>query len=238
MPGRRLKPAGKRIISVEPSEEQKEQVWDIFRRWLVETIGVSDTFLTDTFHHAFSEDDDWSFVIRFHALIESGLNHLLANHFNDPRMTDLISDLPTHGRTSKMAFVKALNLLSPSKQAFVRVFSTARNQAVHDVRRTSFNLISYADSLSTDERQLWRNGLCGVIGPEFPFGGETYSTAEITESNPRYVIFLSTVFFMAVVLQHQERSQHNRKVTDAIRQLGELAFESHGHSVQDLFNPR
>lgn len=222
----------------DPSEEQKRQLWDIFQRWLVDTIGVSDTFLSDTFHQAFSEDDDWSFVIRFHALIESGLNRLLANHFNEPRITDLISDIPTHGRTSKMAFAKALDLLSPSTQAFIRVFSAARNRAVHDVRQVGFNLISYADSLPLNERQSWRSGLCGVIGPEFPFGGETYSTAEITESNPRYVIFLSTVFFMAVVLQHQKRSERNRSIADAMRELGELAFEAHGHSVQDLFNPK
>jgi hypothetical protein len=222
----------------EPSKEQKQQLWKIFQRWLVDTIGVSDTFLAETFHHAFSEDDDWSFVIRFHALIESGLNRLLANHFNDERMSDLLSDLPVHGRMSKMAFARDLDLLSSSQQAFVRVFSTARNRAVHDVRSARFNLISYADSLSPENRQRWRNGLCGVIGPEFPFGGETYSTTEITESNPRYIIFLSTVFLMAVVLQHQERSQHTRKVTDAMRELGELAFESHGHSVRDLFNPK
>ena len=143
----------------EPSEESKERIWSAFKVWLVDTIGVSDTFLTDTFIDGLTDDDDWSFVIRFHALLEAGLNHLLVTHFNDHRMNDLLSDLSTNGRTGKIAYIKRLDLLSPAARTFIRVFSVARNNAVHDVRQTRFSLRAYAESLPANERDSWRTGL-------------------------------------------------------------------------------
>ena len=57
-------------------------------------------------------ENDWSFVIKVHALIEAAISHLLTEDLCRPELADLFSRLDMSNKaTGKAAFVKALNLL-------------------------------------------------------------------------------------------------------------------------------
>ena len=101
----------------------KEDLADLER-----DVGVASGF----FHEVLSVGDDWSFVIKVHALIEAAVSHLLAEVAGQPALLDVFTQLElSNGRTGKIAFAKALECLEDYERGSIRKLSELRNQLVH-----------------------------------------------------------------------------------------------------------
>jgi hypothetical protein len=75
---------------------------EYFEDWIRRTLGIPRSPL-----HSLKSDDDWTFVIKMHAIVETALNHLLMIRLNNPKLSDIIAKLETNDRRKgKMAFVK------------------------------------------------------------------------------------------------------------------------------------
>ena len=73
----------------------------IFDKWLRESIGFPGDLFLDLL-----ETDDWTFVIKLHALVEAGLNHLLTSHFKRPELEDVFSGMEnSNTKSGKLAFI-------------------------------------------------------------------------------------------------------------------------------------
>lgn len=103
---------------------------------------------------ALLHEGDWSFVIKAHALVEGALSHLLASATMDPRLVKIFQRLETSNDvTGKLAFIKAMDLLTPHRRRFIKKLSELRNQLVHDVNQSSFEFGPYIDSLDSNQRR-------------------------------------------------------------------------------------
>ena len=97
--------------------------------------------LSPGFVDALLKEDDWSFVIKLHALFESVCTHLLVYHFRESSIHDVVSHLElSNKRTGKVAFSKALGLLGDDARRYISSLSELRNKLVHDVRQSTFRL--------------------------------------------------------------------------------------------------
>jgi len=100
------------------------------------TIGVNDTFFADLL-----KEDDWSFIIKLHALIESVCTHLLLYHFKEPKLSDVISRLDLSGQTTgKIIFLEKLGFLGKENRRFIVSLSELRNDLVHNIHKCEFDL--------------------------------------------------------------------------------------------------
>jgi hypothetical protein len=106
-------------------------------------IGIRQGFIAEYRH-----GDDWSFVIKSHALLEAGVSQLLAYHLGHPPLVDVFSrlDMAASG-FGKLEFVKALGLLDDSERKFVRTLGELRNMLVHNIANVDFDLRAYMGSL-------------------------------------------------------------------------------------------
>jgi hypothetical protein len=103
---------------------------------LEQSIGVEQGFFARLQH-----EDDWSFVIKLHAVFEATITHLLAYHFQEEGLSDLLTRLElSNTTTGKLAFLKALGLQGRENRRYVISLSELRNALVHDVRNCSFDL--------------------------------------------------------------------------------------------------
>jgi len=104
------------------------------------------------FFEKLREEDDWSFIIKLHALLESVCTSLLIFHLNEPEIKKFVSRLElSNTNTGKVALLKQLHLLGEYERRFVRELSTLRNSIVHDVKNSKFELKEfYADLNCTD----------------------------------------------------------------------------------------
>lgn len=93
-------------------------------------------------------EDDWSFIIKLHALFEAACTHLLLYHFGEPALADVIGRLELSGKsTGKIEFLGRLQLLGKEKRRFIASLSELRNSLVHDVRNAEFKLKEFVATL-------------------------------------------------------------------------------------------
>jgi hypothetical protein len=115
---------------------------------LEERIGVAPGFFD-----SLVREDDWSFVIKLHALLEAACTHFLLFHFKEPALGDVLARLELSNKTSgKIAFLSALELVDKVTRRYIAALSELRNTLVHDVRNSRFQLTEWV--LTLDPTQL------------------------------------------------------------------------------------
>lgn len=103
-----------------------------------------DLGLPDGFCLELNEEDDWSFVIKLHALIECAVADQITRAFERKELADVFSRAElSNTKTGKLAFIKALNLLPAAHIQFIRSLSELRNALVHRVQNVTANLVDY-----------------------------------------------------------------------------------------------
>jgi len=99
-------------------------------------------------------EDDWTLIVKLHAMIETGLNGALLRELEKPALATIVAKLDTSNQaTGKVAFAKALGILSDPSAKFIQQLSELRNKCVHDVRNFNFNLIKYLGELKEERRK-------------------------------------------------------------------------------------
>lgn len=105
------------------------------------------------------QEDDWSFTIKAHALVETALSTMLARVL-DERLNDVLGRLELgDAQTGKMKFAQALELIDPDQVKFIRKLSELRNRIVHDVRGIDFTFKEYLAGLDDNQRQALFDGV-------------------------------------------------------------------------------
>jgi len=93
------------------------------------------------FFNRLQDEDDWSFVIKLHAVFEAIVTHLLTYHFQEESLVDLFARLELSNKTTgKIAFMKAIGWMGKDNRRYISSLSELRNALVHDVRNCSFDL--------------------------------------------------------------------------------------------------
>ena len=140
------------------------------------------------------DENDWSFVIKAHALAEAAVSHLLTEQFKRPELADLFSRLDMSNKTTgKAAFIKALGLLGEEERRFISAFSELRNRLVHDVRNVNFDLLEHVESLSTKESETFLRNF-NIISTEV-----TDDVRNLFRFDPRQALWYSTMAFLGLV---------------------------------------
>jgi hypothetical protein len=112
-----------------------------------EHLGLAPGFLVGV-----AAEDDWSFVIKTHAMIEAAVSQMLAEACGKPEWLGVFSRLSLGDTTSgKLAFVKAIDWLHEPDRRFIRKLSEIRNDLVHNVSQTKFSLESYVQTLDSGQ---------------------------------------------------------------------------------------
>jgi len=107
--------------------------------------------------------DDWSFVIRCHAVVEGLVSEALARQL-DRRLVPLFGRLELGGVDSgKLAFAKALGLLSSDQRQFISLLSTLRNKLAHNPKHLAFDFDAYFESLDKNQRATFCKVLAGDL---------------------------------------------------------------------------
>ena len=124
----------------------------------IENFPKLDSFLTpleselglpSAFFRGLLDENDWSFVIKLHSLIEAAATRLLVVALDKPELEEIISHIELSGKTTgKLAFFKSLDLLDSKSIGFIRSLSEIRNKLVHDVSNVNITLEEYVESLN------------------------------------------------------------------------------------------
>lgn len=119
----------------------------------------ADLGLPNGFFTKLLDEDDWSFIIKLHALIEASVTHLLVKHFNEPTLETVFSFLELSNlRTGKLAFASSTGLIDTDIKRFIQKLSEMRNAFVHDVTNVNIQIKDFLDNIKEDDRKGYRKG--------------------------------------------------------------------------------
>src|SRR5262249_33506251 len=114
--------------------------------------------LPQGFCEGLHEEDDWSLIIKLHALFEAVVTHLLVAHLGQEALRNVFDKVEmSKSDTGKVAFAGALNLIDADQRKFVSTLSSIRNKLVHNVRNVTFDLRAHVDSLDHNQRTHFVN---------------------------------------------------------------------------------
>jgi hypothetical protein len=107
------------------------------------TLKLPDGFLW----HLIRSDDDWSFVVKAHALLESAVCAWLAAHLRKPELEAALTEVEMSARLELMS---ALNLSTSIDRGSMRALGKLRNTLAHSAKGTQF---TFAQHLSNGDRR-------------------------------------------------------------------------------------
>ena len=106
------------------------------------------------------DEDDWSFVIKSHALIEASVTQMLTEHSGDKRFKNLFERLPlSDEEIGKISVAKLLNFLGKRERRFIRLYSQLRNRLVHRVENINFSLKTHIANMDSSRRKSWQESV-------------------------------------------------------------------------------
>lgn len=169
----------------------------------LKSIGVANSF----FDGLLKSSDDWTFVIKVHALLETALTHLLVSELERQELSEIFANIEmSNARTGKVAFAKELGLLDEVGRRFIRKFSELRNDLVHDVHNTSFSFESILGSTRSNDLQRTARSCIDAASEFFKekleFSGRRVSRTQFTREKPRLAIWFA-VYFVLAEIYHQ-----------------------------------
>jgi hypothetical protein len=178
---------------------------------------AKDLDLNPEFFNFIVREDDWSFIIKLHALIEAAITELLTSHLGKGRLNEVIQRMTLNGKSGRIAFVKALDLLSPGDITFVRQLSKLRNSWVHKIKNVNMNLHLHVKHLSEKEFAEFSNALGVTLGA-------SKDKKQLMKDNPKISIHLRAFLFLSE-LYSKKQSAIIQQALESIAS-GEFDFEA------------
>ena len=149
--------------------------------WLETRFGLPHGFII-----GLTREDDWSFIIKAHALVEAAITNQLSASI-DSRLTPVFGQLElSDARKGKIAFTKALGLVDNSERKFIGFLSKLRNELVHNIRKVTFSIDTHFASLDPNQRSVF------IEAVTF-FATNTEGWKSQAVSNPKSAIFAATL---------------------------------------------
>jgi hypothetical protein len=180
-------------------------------RALETELGLSSGFL-----EGLRTEDDWSFIIKVHALVEAAVSHLLCSALGRDTLADVFSHLElSDKRRGKMAFAAALGLLEKPDRRFVSSLSELRNTLVHDVTNVRFSVSKHVADMDSSTFSAFVKGFDSFsTGGLVAFEGRAVSPVEVFQREPKTAIWWSAMLTVAVIYQVKEIERLRKEIND------------------------
>lgn len=138
------------------------------------------------------QGDDWSFVIKLHALLESVVCQMMATSLKCRELEEPLAQEVT--MESRITMLKALGLADENERRMMRALGRLRNSLVHNANQTDFTFKSYLsnkqrrDNFASDFAYGWPDPIPGT--------NAKLSRAQLAQTMPRLAV-LSAVLGIA-----------------------------------------
>ena len=147
--------------------------------------------LPEDFLFGLQEEDDWGFVIKTSALLETAINESLAKSIKDEVVLEHLIKLNLQGATGKLPLAKKLECIHPDLAALCKAFAPIRNKFVHSTDYLNLSLNDYIAQMPQSDYDRLFNSLPFTSNKKYEGPGNELSIKEYFKENPRMGIFLA-----------------------------------------------
>jgi hypothetical protein len=181
------------------------------------------------FIDALRNEDDWSLIIKSHALLESACADMLCHQLGKYELADVFAQLEmSNKRYGKAAFISALSLLSKAERRFISELSELRNLVVHNASNVAFSLRDYLLGLSGEKLTRLLASL-NLRLKSITISGETLEGNDLALRYPALVIWSSlTACLGSIYIQDVfaiKRNELIKKMVSELRKEGPIKIQ-------------
>ncbi len=201
-----------------PPEETGLEALDRLRRefweWADKVMA-----LTPRFFQQLEADDDWAFLIKWHAVLETCANHLLTTYFAHPELASVFAFAAmSESKAGKVAFIEKCNLLPADHLKFIRKFSEMRNHAVHDIKNFGFTFREYVERYKKEDRNALLRQISFAYEDDLKGKDRRATAVSVARIIPRAAISVSCRMIVAEVFAWEK----NKGDTDELARTRHL----------------
>jgi hypothetical protein len=211
------------------SDLRKEQL-DVVEKELEPELELPKGFFRQLY-----QADDWTFIIKLHALIESALTHLIDSLFETDSVVSFLGTLDIGGgRHSKVALLQIMNQIEPDEAKVVRGLSKIRNRLVHNIRHVAFDLKAYARELDANELIDFAATTCAPYADPEKSAEKQRAKREKIKNDPKPYIWLSGLHVIAMAASRTIIARTKRETQSLEHQVAKAKAELHDRREQRL----
>jgi hypothetical protein len=173
------------------------------------------------FFESLLNEDDWSFVIKLHALLEAATGHLLVEHFDDKRLEEVIAHLEmSNQRTGKIALLKSMELISSDHKRFIISLSELRNSLVHKISNVKFTFKEMVSEFSEKELKNFMKRFSLFLDPE-NLNEKLY--IESAKYDPKSYIYHSSMAVL-IFIHLSKKTSYYERIFKAVKLVNEEPY--------------
>lgn len=166
-------------------------------RSLAKILRLRETFLVDLLE----DPDDWSFVVKAHALLETAVCSLLSQHLRRPELEEVLAEKIE--MQARIEMTKALGITASEDRTAMYALGKLRNKLVHSAKDTGF---TFADHFKSKDAKKNFADAFGRGLPD-PAGTPPVSRADYVQANPKFSVFHAVVRIALYVVTEEQKIQ-------------------------------
>lgn len=157
------------------------------------------------------EDNDWSMIIKGHALIETLATDLIIAATEENKLKSVVERLPlADEEIGKLRIAKDYELLTQEQRAFVRRLSSLRNNLVHKFENLDFDLKVYIASFDEGQRKAWQNWITWYATDD----DTKQMWIKISLQNPKLGLWFAVFMFVSLVILDKRALVDKKRIAD------------------------
>ncbi|MWL87683.1 hypothetical protein [Cupriavidus sp. SW-Y-13] len=176
--------------------------------------------LPNGFFQKLRDEDDWSFVIKLHAMLEAALGHVIVHRLGYDALADAVSYMDmSDKRKGKVVIAAALGMLVSHEITYCDVLSELRNVCAHDIRESvAFDLVKTCAAMKPSQRGKFIKGVCGDDGNDkIEVAGRATTRSEVALENPKWALWHIGMYVLAHLCLQKETEALRRQYDEAVK---------------------
>lgn len=170
---------------------------------LIQTLGLKPDFF-----NSLIKEDDWSFILKLHALIEAAATHLLVEEFGKEELGNIFSKMELSEKNKgKIAFIKELNLLDDKYRQFIRKLSEIRNFFIHEIKNVELSIESYLKKLDPQQKTSFFKAITLNDEGNMEIRGISVPIKDFFEKNPKIGAWLAALDLLTEIYFKKEHAK-------------------------------
>ena len=202
--------------------------FNAFQLKLLSELSLSKDFLTHL-----DQDDDWSFIVKTHSLMEIAISYSLQKNFRS-ELADVFNKIDMNNKSyGKMVFVRKLGLIEKKLCDFIDLLSEMRNDFVHDIKKIELGIDGYLLQLKSnksDRYSRWVETLGASLPAQIQMRDNIIPREEFVVTIARSIILTFAMdTLMSIYMQTSKRLSDREWELRLIR-LGEEQLGLHDNT--------
>lgn len=178
-------------------------------------MGIPKGFFNSLLH-----SNDWSFVVKLHAFLESAVTFLLTE-IVDPKLEHVLAQLEmSNKKTGKLAFLSALGILESRSYRFISKLSELRNKLVHNVKNVSFSLPEYVNKMDKQQLKSFMITYCPFYDESF---GKKDKWINFARTEPKKYIWIGATYIFTRIYNIRQIAFFEKEIARLKKELSNNA---------------